>query len=67
MIFFSRAVIQKELYYKKDEQYLKILTSDDLIIKDEHGKYDYYGYESFQNIQFYNQIYNAKIEKMKKE
>lgn len=64
---FSRAVIQKELYYKKDEQYLKILTSDDLIIKDEHGKNDYYGYESFQNIQFYNQIYNAKIEKMKKE
>lgn len=54
---FSRAVIQQDLYYGKEEKYLKILTFDDLTIKDSNSKYDYYCYENYKDIQLFDDIY----------
>ena len=64
---FSRAVIQQDLYYGKEEKYLKILTFDDLTIKDSNSKYDYYCYENYKDIQLFDDIYNERISKMKKK
>ena len=59
--------IFQDLYYGKEEKYLKILTSDDLTIKDSNSKYDYYCYENYKDIQLFDDIYNERISKMKKK
>ena len=52
---------------EKRKSILKILTSDDLTIKDSNSKYDYYCYENYKDIQLFDDIYNERISKMKKK
>lgn len=39
---FSQAIVPIEKYQEKDEDYLRILTSDDLYIEDDLDEYEYY-------------------------
>ncbi|MEE0920670.1 MAG: Fic family protein [Lachnospiraceae bacterium] len=39
---FNKAIIPIEKYQEKDEEYLKVLTSDDLFVEDNLDDYEYY-------------------------
>ena len=54
---FSRAVVPRQLYLSRDDNRLRILTSDDLTVESSNDGYDYYSYEEHNHIQFYNEVY----------
>lgn len=59
---FKDAIIPIDEYQSEDENILRILTSDDLFIKEEHNYYDYYSYdENLDKINYYSERYEEKI------
>ncbi len=63
---FSQAVRPIDEVIFHDDEHMKILTADDLIIDAPEG-YDYYGYEDNNKSESYDIIYKEKIEKMDAE
>ena len=62
---FEKAVIPIELYEGENDDFLRILTSDDLSIGS-INYYDYYSYdENEEQIEYYNNVYNEKILELK--
>lgn len=59
---FKDAIIPIDEYQSEDKNILRILTSDDLFIKEEHNYYDYYSYdENLDKINYYSERYEEKI------
>ena len=62
---FEKAVVPEKIYLTKDDNSLRILTSDDLTIDGGSDTYDYYSYGQYEHIQYYNAKYQEKINEMK--
>ena len=54
----------RQLYLSRDDNRLRILTSDDLTVESSNDGYDYYSYEEYNHIQVYNEVYQEKINRM---